>query len=47
MGAEIEGDAGRDFNVLCMCTLCRHRRHLGQVDNSECAPGFFTVQTAK
>ena len=47
MGAEMEGDAGRDFNVLCMCTLCRHRRDFGQVDNSERAPVFFTVQPAE
>ena len=35
MGAKIEGDARRNFNVFCMCTLGRHRRDFGQVDNSE------------
>ena len=47
MGEKIEGDAGRNFNVFCMCTLGRHRRDFGQVDNSERAPVFFTVQPAE
>ena len=47
MGAKIEGDAGRNFNVLCMCTMCCHRRDFGEVDNSEGAPVFFTIQPAE
>ena len=47
MCAKIEGDAGRDFNVFCMCTLCCYRRNFGKVDNSERAPVFFTVQPAE
>ena len=47
MGAKIEGDARRNFNVFCMCTLGSHRRDFGQVDNSERAPVFLTVQPAE
>ena len=47
MGAKIEGDARRNFNVFCICTLGRHQRDFGQVGNSERAPVFFTVQPAE